>query len=53
MHKPEIGGGFPHQGVHFWNPGNASNPNNADYNTIRMWLEGATLARAFLVEYFA
>ncbi len=45
LRQPEIGAGFPHQGVHFWNPSDPSNPNNADYNAIRMWLEGATRGR--------
>ncbi len=39
LRQPEIGGGFTHQNVHFWRPG------DPDYDTIRGWLEGATLGR--------
>ncbi|MGE0791407.1 MAG: hypothetical protein AB7S26_37375 [Sandaracinaceae bacterium] len=37
--QPEIGGGFPHQNIHFWSS------SDADYQTILSWLNGATLGR--------
>ena len=39
LRQPEIGGGFAHQDIHFWRPG------DPDYQAIRRWLEGATLGR--------
>jgi hypothetical protein len=35
LRQPLTGGGFPHAGIFMWSQG------DADYNTIKMWLEGA------------
>lgn len=35
--QPLVGGGFTHQGIHFWHAG------DPEYTTIRNWLSGSTL----------
>jgi hypothetical protein len=35
LRQPQSGGGFAHAGISMWNAG------DTDYNTIKMWLEGA------------
>ena len=40
LRQPQVGGGFAHAGISMWSEG------DADYTTIKSWLEGATRGSA-------